>query len=248
MQKEKRHIEPGTSQAPEKYKIVIADRGPYLVFGQPPLQQEFIVANGRVNILKYIPGLRFAMPDEPTALCRCGGSSRKPYCDGSHEKTSWEPELTADLSPIQEEAEQYEGPKIRMTDNENYCAFARFCDVGGRVWNLVEKGADEESAATAIEECNLCPGDRLRAWDKETGEPLEIHLDPSLGLIEDEPMSVSGPLWVKGGIPLDSETGIRFELRNKMALCRCGHSSNMPYCDGTHANVRFRDGLPGREK
>ncbi len=248
MDAKRRAIEPETTQAPEKYKIIIVEKGPYLIFGQPTLKQEFIVANGQFNLLKYIPGKDFPLTKEPTALCRCGGSNCKPYCDGNHEKITWESELTADLTPIQEESELYKGSKINMTDNENYCAFARFCDVGGRVWNLVEKGNDENSVATAIEECNLCPGDRLRAWDKETGKPIEVHLEPSLGLIEDEPLSVSGPLWVKGGIPMDSDSGIQFELRNKMTLCRCGQSSNMPYCDGSHVSIKFRDELPERNK
>ena len=33
--------------------------------------------------------------------------------------------------------EQIDGPEITLTDNEKYCAFARFCDAKGRVWNCL---------------------------------------------------------------------------------------------------------------
>ena len=32
---------------------------------------------------------------------------------------------------------------------------------------------------------------------------------------------------------------------NRTVLCRCGKSANKPYCDGTHAAVKWRDGLAG---
>ncbi|WP_018467228.1 CDGSH iron-sulfur domain-containing protein [Calidithermus timidus] len=30
--------------------------------------------------------------------------------------------------------------------------------------------------------------------------------------------------------------------RAKLALCRCGHSGNKPFCDGTHKRVGFEAG------
>ena len=46
----KPQVEPGTTVAPEKYRIVIADGGPYLVYGQPPMVQQFIMPNGEGEI------------------------------------------------------------------------------------------------------------------------------------------------------------------------------------------------------
>ncbi|MFR7812811.1 MAG: CDGSH iron-sulfur domain-containing protein [Butyricimonas faecihominis] len=57
--------------------------------------------------------------------------------------------------------------------------------------------------------------------------------------------SVAVVLFVRGGIPIDDTEGVRYELRNRVTLCRCGASSNKPFCDGTHVSIRFRDGLPG---
>jgi CDGSH-type Zn-finger protein len=36
--------------------------------------------------------------------------------------------------------------------------------------------------------------------------------------------------------------GFAYEQRNRQTLCRCGHSSNKPFCDGTHAAIDFDDG------
>jgi len=49
-----------------------------------------------------------------------------------------------------------------------------------------------------------------------------------------------GPLLIRGGCELRNahgEIGVRAE---KLALCRCGASKNKPYCDGSHAAIRFR--------
>ena len=35
--------------------------------------------------------------------------------------------------------------------------------------------------------------------------------------------------------------GKAYEVRNRMTLCRCGESSNKPFCDGTHASMKFSD-------
>jgi CDGSH-type Zn-finger protein len=52
---------------------------------------------------------------------------------------------------------------------------------------------------------------------------------------------VSGPYWVRGGIPVVAADGFAYEVRNRMTLCRCGASSNKPFCDGSHVTVKFRD-------
>jgi hypothetical protein len=75
----------------------------------------------------------------------------------------------------------------------------------------------------------------LVAVDLETGEDIEPVFEPSIGLVEDTARGVSGPLWVRGGIPIVAADGETYEVRNRVTLCRCGRSSNKPYCDGAHA-------------
>lgn len=59
--------------------------------------------------------------------------------------------------------------------------------------------------------------------------------------IEIQPMD-NGPLLVKGeGVVLKDGEGTAYDLQGKttFALCRCGNSSNKPFCDGSHQAASF---------
>jgi len=79
------------------------------------------------------------------------------------------------------------------------------------------------------------------AWDKSTRQAVETELPVSIGLVEDPEQQCSGPLWLRGGIPVFAADGFEYEVRNRVTLCRCGASNNKPFCDGTHASIKFRD-------
>ncbi len=237
-------IQPGSKMAPAPLKITILADGPYLIHGKVPLKQQFLMTDERGNNWSFKAGRPFDMKGETTALCRCGASENKPYCDGAHAGHDWDPTLTASREPLLDDAEKIKGPKVTLTDNEKFCAFARICDAKGRVWNLTEVN-DERAKEYVIHEAGHCPAGRLSAWDQKTGKPDEPELPVSLGLIEDPGMRCSSALWVRGGIPIETEDGTAYEIRNRVTLCRCGQSSNKPYCDGTHASMRFQDGLGG---
>jgi hypothetical protein len=91
-----------------------------------------------------------------------------------------------------------------------------------------------------MQQVDDCPSGRLVAWHKEAATPIERLLPLSIGLIEDPVEGCSGPLWLRGGIPLISADGSAYEERNRMTLCRCGASKNKPFCDGAHASIKFR--------
>ena len=207
MEKLKPQTEAGSEAAPEKFHITIVQDGPYLVFGSPETSQQYIRRNEQGASWSYEQGDEFSTQEQPTALCRCGGSRHKPYCDGSHEKHDWDPQLTAAPEPILEGAKKYEGPRITLYDNEKYCAFARFCDAYGRIWNLVLDTDSPEAQKIIEHEAHNCPAGRLVIRDNATGKIIEKNYEPSLGLIEDDPINASGPLWVRGGIRIDTEDG-----------------------------------------
>ena len=71
-------------------------------------------------------------------------------------------------------------------------------------------------------------------WDRITGKAIEPELKPSIGLVLDLKKGVLGPLWVRGGIAIESASGAEYEIRNRVTLCRCGRSSNKPFCDSSH--------------
>jgi CDGSH-type Zn-finger protein len=50
-----------------------------------------------------------------------------------------------------------------------------------------------------------------------------------------------GPYLARGGIPVVSEDGTPYEVRNRQTLCRCGYSRNKPFCDGSHKDRGFAD-------
>ncbi len=228
----------------KKY-IQVAEDGPYLVFGEDKVIQEIIIPDSEGASWQYEKSKEFKKPDkddEPMALCRCGHSCHKPFCDGSHEKVAWDGEETAGFEPILDNAEEFRGPNLTLCDNEEYCAYARFCDARGRVWNLVMEGSPEADKLATREACN-CPAGRLMMKKNDSGEFIEPELDQEISILEDTAINCSGPLWVKGGIEVKSADGKSYEVRNRQTLCRCGKSSNKPFCDGSHAGIKFQDGL-----
>jgi len=108
------------------------------------------------------------------------------------------------------------------------------------LWNLVQQ-SDPRSLKLVEHEAGHCPAGRLVARRGETGEALEPRLEPSIGLVQDTARGTSGPLWVRGGLPVVGADGRPYEVRNRVALCRCGASSNKPFCDGSHASTGFSD-------
>ena len=51
----------------------------------------------------------------------------------------------------------------------------------------------------------------------------------------------NGPLIVQGSTELLDTVGDKYPLdRDTISLCRCGHSSNKPFCDGTHSKIGFQ--------
>jgi hypothetical protein len=102
---------------------------------------------------------------------------------------------------------------------------------------------DEIDAQKVAEECELCPSGRYTAVDKATGLAHEPDLEPSIAFVQDPAMGVSGPIWARGGIPIQSSDGREYEVRNRVTLCRCGHSANKPFCDGSHIAGGFHDHL-----
>lgn len=238
-------IQKGSKQADKKFRITILADGPYMVYGKPSLKQQFLTPNEKGEMWWIEEGRSFAMEKEPTLLCRCGVSKKNPYCDGSHTRADWDPRLTASEEGLLEGAIAYEGPELTLTDNQKFCSFARFCDAGMRVWNEVEDSDMPEHREMTIREANHCISGRLSAWENSSGEPHEPELEPELGLVEDPKIHASAGLWVTGGIPVSRQDGFTYEIRNRVSLCRCGQSSNKPYCDGTHASFHWDDNLGG---
>jgi CDGSH-type Zn-finger protein len=226
-------------------RVTVTNNGPYLVSGAVPLARQTIVVDAEGGSQQWRESHPFP-PQESYALCRCGQSANKPFCDGTHRKVGFDGTETASRAPYREQAQRTEGPVLALTDAEQLCAGARFCDPNGTVWKQVERSDDPQVRATFLRQVSHCPSGRLVAWERATGKPIEPVLRISIGVIEDPSEGVSGPLWLRGAIPVISADGFAYEVRNRQTLCRCGASRHKPFCDGSHFAVKFRD--PGLEQ
>jgi CDGSH-type Zn-finger protein len=221
------------------YRVRISEDGPYEVTGSPPL-----VHTAQVET-------EFGEPigwEEPTPidasgefdLCRCGRSSRKPFCDASHETARFDGKEVADRRPRAERARVLAGDGVVMTDDISLCTHAGHCaDRFTDVWEMIRKTSDPVVRARLQHMVELCPSGRIAHASTIDADPVEPEFEPSIGVIRD------GPLWVLGGIPVESSDGTTYEVRNRVTLCRCGRSNNKPFCDGTHREIGFRDDARG---
>jgi CDGSH-type Zn-finger protein len=224
--------------------IVVSKDGPYFVYGAIPVTIQVIKPDKEGSSWDWEEGQSFPVKSN-YRLCRCGQSKLKPFCDDGHLHVHFDGKETASRVSYQEQAQNFGGPALTLSDAQSLCAFARFCDPGGKIWNLVRASSDPKARDLAIREAMYCPSGRLVMHDKKTDKEIEPDLQPSIGVVEDPALGCSGPLWVRGGIPIESQDGATYEKRNRVTLCRCGASGNKPFCDGSHASIKFQDGLLG---
>ncbi|NDV55141.1 hypothetical protein D0T51_05270 [Parabacteroides sp. 52] len=214
-----------------KKKIQVLPNGPYLVSGNIPLNQLRFVGDKKGASIDYKEIQKYKT-EEPYALCRCGRSKNSPFCDGSHLQ-GFDGTETASHKTYEEMARTIHGQAIDLMDAQSLCAVARFCDTYSSTWNMVEENTDPESLEIIKHQCSHCPSGRLTAVTKE-GKRIEPELPQEISILEDMAGGVHGPIWVKGGIPVEDTQGNIYPVRNRMTLCRCGKSKNKPFCDGQH--------------
>ncbi len=138
-------------QAPEENMIRLVIDGPLYIRGDVEVMnsnKETVVEDTRI------------------ALCRCGASEHKPFCDNSHIEAGFKDSATPDEKPDS---------------------------------------------------------------DPNTSGDSKLHIDTAK----------NGPLLLRGEFEIVDAQGQSVHIGNKAALCRCGHSSNKPFCDGTHSNIDF---------
>lgn len=231
-----------------KFYIKITKDGPYLVYGISNINQEIIVPDDDGESWIYEKGKKFACQSNPTALCRCGHSNEKPFCDGSHSKVQWNPKETASKENVLNNSTVAKSDTFTLYDNQELCSYARFCDAYGGVWSLVKHNSHNANNGVIEHEIAHCPSGRLMLYNNKEGYFYEPKFDPSISLIEDSIIKISGPLWVKGGIRIESSDGTNYEIRNRVTLCRCGKSKNKPFCDSSHIFSNFNDHLMKEEE
>jgi len=212
-------------------KIKVTKDGSYLITGGIPLLR-MIIENDSYGDPCTWRKVQTYPQQESYALCRCGESMNKPYCDGAHTKQRFKGTETASGERYLENVKEYLGSKLKLTDKSELCVGAGFCVRDANIWNLTVHSDRPGFKEIAIEEAANCPSGRLVVWDKR-GNPIEPAYEPSIVVTEHEDGSPV-PLWIRGDVAIESVNGIVYEKRNRVTLCRCGKSENKPLCDGSH--------------
>jgi CDGSH-type Zn-finger protein len=205
--------------------------------GEVPLVRTGQVETEYGEPVAWEPDAPLEPPTEPYELCRCGRSSRKPFCDATHEREPFDGSEVADRGRYDQRAYPYRGGDLTMLDDRTLCTRAGYCgDRFRNVWAMIADAADDPEVAARIRQMSkLCPSGRLVTQPDEEARD-ELDYAPSIGVIRD------GPLWVRGGVTVIAADGTPYEVRNRITLCRCGNSRNKPFCDGSHEDAGFREG------
>ena len=217
--------------------ITVTPDGPYLADGRIPLIRRRVIHSEHGEPITWQTTTRLEA-GRRYALCRCGQSARKPYCDGTHTKAGFDGRLDPPAATYDERSRPIAGTGIIIRDDRGICVHAGFC--GNRisnVWEMVGGSGTEDSVTRAqvMAMVERCPSGALTYRLTDDGEDIEPELAAEIGVIDD------GPLWVTGSIEVRSPDGTAIETRNRVTLCRCGQSRTKPLCDGSHRDAGFRD-------
>ncbi len=222
-------------------RIVVLPDGPYLVYGQVPLGRKVkIVAPENDDSLDWRK-TQTLETEETYALCRCGKSAAKPFCDGSHARLGFDGTETATTDSYSSQMRRVDGTGISVRRVTNLCVHAAFCmGRAKQLEELVPETSDTDTRSHVMWMVDRCPSGSYTYAIEPDQEALEPDLPEAISVIEEEHGLASG-LWLTGGIPIQRADGKPLEERNRMMLCRCGHSGTKPLCDGTHRTIDFRE-------
>lgn len=214
-------MQPVPEAEDEKPAIEVSPNGPLIVTGLRDFR------NSRDEPMQVRP---------VTALCRCGSSGNKPFCDGTHSKIGFSGGKLEGRLP--DKADEYEGRKITIHDNRGVCSHAGFCtDSLKSVFRMGEEpwiDPDGADAQKIIEVIKKCPSGALSYSIDGTKHGHQRH-EPVIRIAKD------GPYAVLGELELKDQSGSSPQSKELYTLCRCGGSKNKPFCDGTHWHINFSD-------
>jgi CDGSH-type Zn-finger protein len=209
-----------TDQGKDGPTIDCPENGPYIVKGLKSLSG----SDGAAITVK-----------ETIALCRCGRSDDKPFCDGTHAKIGFTSERQAERVP--DRRDSYAGARITIHDNRGLCAHAGVCTERlAAVWRMNQEpwiDPDGAGVEAIIETIRLCPSGAL-AYTLGGTEHRDLDQPPAIRVARD------GPYRVTGGVNLKGQAWGEDTSREHYTLCRCGASKNKPFCDGSHWQAGFK--------
>jgi CDGSH-type Zn-finger protein len=212
---------------PEKPRIACLPNGPYYLLNDMQASPVPNLVRSSGAACATVRGI---------ALCRCGDSKNKPFCDGTHSSNGFTDRKVTDSRKNRREV--YRGKRITIFDNRAICAHAGYCSDGLKsVFRYgVEPWIDPDGAAVdeVIATIRKCPSGAL-SYAIEGKEGVAPERPPKVEVTD------NGPYAVSGGIELMNVEFGDGASREHYTLCRCGASANKPFCDGSHWRVEFKD-------
>ena len=151
------------------------------------------------------------------ALCRCGGSSNKPYCDGTHSRIDFS---SAKLdNRIDDKQDNYDNETVMIHDNRGICAHAGRCTDGlPSVFRLNQEPWIEPAAADGdeiITTIQKCPSGAL-SYSIKNEEHSSIERESAIFV------APNGPYLVTGSPDLIDTNRGEGASTEHFTLCRCG--------------------------
>ena len=121
-------------------------------------------------------------------------------------------------------------PKLCIHAGNCYRGLPEVFQPQERPWVKVDSATADKIAEVVM----TCPTGALHferlAGGPQEPQPEETTINPRL----------NGPLYVRGHVRIVGPGGQLIREDTRVALCRCGHSENKPFCDGSHRRVGFR--------
>ena len=236
-----------TREAPERIAELRELMAPAPVQIQSQHNGPYLVANVQ-RLTDWLGDLLCAPPQ--IALCRCGQSASKPFCDGSHADSGFTDAKDPDRVP--DRRDTYVGQQVTILDNRGICQHSGYCSdrlatafrVGEEPF-VAPSGGRMDELIRAVRDC---PSGALSyALDGvEAREDVDYHgtREPAIEVSKDGPYRITGAIALVGADAGDEPRNAGASLEH-YALCRCGHSQNKPFCSGMHWYVDFKDPVPG---
>ncbi len=224
----------------EERRIVVLPGGPYMVYGDVPLVRKRTISSDNGDSLNW-EKTEVIETEDVYALCRCGHSTTKPFCDGTHVRIGFEGAETADIAPTAARQQIHDGTEIVVKRDESLCMHAGFCVARTRrIPEMMADTDDSDVRAQIMGMIDRCPSGSYAYALVAGGADVEADLPTAIAVTE-ERGSIAACLWVTGGIPIERADGQPFETGNRGTLCRCGESGSKPLCDGTRRQIEFRE-------
>lgn len=140
----------------------------------------------------------------------------------------------------------FEGSTHTVTWDGNLCIHAEECVRTDS--SLFEKDRNPFAQPDLVAEGELdaqvkrCPSGALSWFRNGEPTPEPAELENTVTVVP------NGPLYVRGDLEIEGIDEPGHSVHRRVALCRCGHSKNKPFCDNSHIEAGFSDtGAVGRE-